>query len=654
MRSHAARLATLAILSLHGAALAREPPPVHDEAPETDEATFAPPGTLRTYAESVSFDARERTLELSGDVRLDSPPFHLRSQHLTISRTRWGIEVEGEGTLAFCPCLGTPLTVQFDEAIIAPPGDLILRAPKLRIYGVPVLVLPWFWLRSDDKPGVLPPDIAYRGRDGLFLGGGVHLPWRDGGDRRSLDVRGGVYLSGGFAAGARLRSPSSSTSVRYERVTGSRAPRLFAGEGGSSDDALFVEARGARDGGGGAVAWDADMIRGRRGVASTTELDAAAKPWDRASGSGALRLGPATLTMGARAVTRRGGDLTSVDASGPFAALRSSGALGANATYDATLEGGGLRLSGPAASAAGRASETLSYARAEIGALAAARAGPVAAQVSARGAGDVAAEGRRSGADRAAGARARVGLPLARAFRSSRANDDPLVHLVEPFAEAALLHAHGDGLLGTAPGRAASVVSGTAPLAAGGIRSTLGRWGRREALEIALASGTLLGPEPARVLGRATISASFEAFAAQAIGAQVGRTTTRGPGAAVVGRVRVGRTDGVRLLTNVAAQAGLDPVSARALTDAPLAPPTGLLAREGTTGGAELAIPWSRGLSTSFGADADMTRQTLVGVRGGVALRDACRCLTLRVDGAHRIGREGVDVWIALDFTTER
>jgi hypothetical protein len=38
----------------------------------------------------------------------------------------------------------------------------------------------------------------------------------------------------------------------------------------------------------------------------------------------------------------------------------------------------------------------------------------------------------------------------------------------------------------------------------------------------------------------------------------------------------------------------------------------------------------------------------------GIELRDRCGCLTLRVMGAHRLGREGVDVWVALDFAADR
>ena len=67
------------------------------------------------------------------------------------------------------------------------------------------------------------------------------------------------------------------------------------------------------------------------------------------------------------------------------------------------------------------------------------------------------------------------------------------MHVIEPFAEASILHASGDGILGSLPGRGLAAISGTAPIADAGFASTLGRWGRREALEIAAAGGAAGG-----------------------------------------------------------------------------------------------------------------------------------------------------------------
>jgi hypothetical protein len=256
-------------------------------------------------------------------------------------------------------------------------------------------------MRSAEKIGVLPPDLAYRGHDGFYVGDGVHLPWKDRGARESLDLRGGAYLVGGVVADVRLLTPVGTTKVRWDRLRG--------------QDGLQIDARGATE----SVAWDADVLRGRRAVVMTTNLDAAAKPYDRASAAAALDADPIVAQAGYRAITRRGGDLERIDVSGPFVALRSSGGTAPGplqATWDATLEGGALtslRVS------------TLSYARGELGGLATTRFGPVVTSLSARGAGALANDADRSGTDASGSARLRFGFPLARAYakKIERGND---------------------------------------------------------------------------------------------------------------------------------------------------------------------------------------------------------------------------------------
>jgi hypothetical protein len=655
-------------------AAARETTAVDDEPSDEIDAledeALGPRSNLRTRAEEVSFDARLRTLELVGNVRVDSPPFHLRSQRIKLTRTRYGIEIVGGGSLAFCPCLGTPLKVDFEEALVAPPGDLILKKPTLRFYDVKVLPLPYFWLRSDEKLGVLPPDLAYRGQDGVFVGGGVHVPWRYDGSKNALDLRGGAYVLRGFVADARLRTPTSMTKVRYDRLPGGAG--VTSENGTSPDDGLLVDARGATHSGELGVSWDADVLRGARGVASTTDLDAAARPWDRVTAEGALRGGPLVVSTAMRAVTRRGGALTDVQAAGPVTSVRASGAVLPEITYDATIEGGSLHLSGPAIGptpigAAPRSPDALSFARAELGARAVTTFGPVEASLGARGAGDIGAQGNQNGDDRAASARAKVGVPLVRRFANDR-DSDAWLHVIEPFVSAALLHAHGDGVLEVSPARAASAINGTAPLADAGFTTTIGRWGAREAIELGASAGGALGSQATdssvRALARARAAATLAWFGTTADVARVFRDDSfaansgRAGGSAVALRVRAGKNDGPRVLANVAVRDGLDPVLARALVDAPLEPAAGFLAQEGTTGGAGIVVPWSRLLTTSIGADGDAgglhRDAALVAARAGAEIRDRCGCLTLRVMGSHRLGREGVDVWVALDFAADR
>lgn len=635
MRRAAAATATAVLLLASPRAFAAEQPSVDAELEEEEEDFLDTHGNLRTRAETVSFDARQKVLELSGDVRVDSPPFHLRSQRIKLTRTKLGIEVEGKGRLAFCPCLGTPLTVEFEKAFVAPPGDLIIKSPTLEFYGVPIFYLPWFWLRSDEKPGVLPPEIAYRGKDGLFVGEGVHLPWKRQGKRFALDLRAGAYLFDGFASEARLGTPVSHTKIRHDRLRG--------------DDGLGVDARGATDDGELRTAWDVDVLRGARGVRMTTDLDAASKPWDRGTVEGALRTGPFTLGQSMRVITRRGERVQHVESAGPVTTLRASGPISDRITYDATVEGGALRLSRPT----GLTPDTLSFVRSEVGATGATNLGPFGGTLALRSANEVAREGTRAGGVSTGTARAHVGLPLVRAYRSVDEPSDPLLHVVEPFVEAAALAARGRSLLGTAPGRLAGQLDTDAALGSGGITTSLGRWGSRGAIEATFASGAMFVRRRTVGLYRGRLSASSTWLGATVDAAGFGVEDVAA-GDVLVARARFGPTNGLRLLGNVASRGRDDAALARFLVNETYEPSADLLARSGTTGGTTLVFPWHRAVTTTAGADYDATNQELVGARGGVEIRDRCGCLTLRVNGSHRIGRPGVDVWVALDFAADR
>jgi hypothetical protein len=197
-------------------------------------------------------------------------------------------------------------------------------------------------------------------------------------------------------------------------------------------------------------------------------------------------------------------------------------------------------------------------------------------------------------------------------------------------------------------------------VASAGLVTTLGRWGSREALELGVAGGGVAGARDVasgvRPLARARAALGASWLGGSAEVARVffsegaGDAPGRPSGLAAVGRVRLGTRSGLRLVANVAARDGLDPVLARALVDPALEPAAGFLALSGTTAGAGLVVPWSRWLTTHVGADGDLTQQELVAARAGVELRDRCGCLTFRVTAARRIGREGVDAWLALDF----
>ncbi len=583
---------------------------------------------LDTHADEVTLDAKQRDLELRGHVTVESPPFHLSSDALTLKRTPRGVDVDGSGRLAFCPCLGTPLTLGFAGAIVAPPGDLVLRSPTLDVYGVPIFWLPYFWLRSPARIGLLPPDVMYRGKDGLFLGEGIHLPWKLGDARNGLDLRAGAYSTGGSAFSGELRTAVSVTKITWDHKDG---------------DGVLIDARGALEDEKDqstktAVGWDIDVLRGARGVVSTTDLDAAARVIDRASADAAVRDGGWTLSSGVRTAAFRGGAFDDFGVAGPAISLRRAEAIRGAGDYDITLGGGALHSQDAGA--------TLAFARGEAGALLATRFGAVGADANAHVAGDLVDDGFEHGADGAAEARGEITLPLVRAFDSGDAGDR-WRHRIEPRAAVAALLSRGDDLIGSRFGRGLASVRGDAYLAETGVASAIGRWGANEALEASASVGAIGGTSQSLAM-RWRANASSTYFGLGAEGAHLAAADFAG--SAFVARSRVGAIDSLHLGVNVAARAGVDPVAARLLTDAPLEPSAGFFATEGWTSGSNVTVPWSTWLSTSAGGDADLTNQLLVAARGGIELRDKCQCFALRLTGAHRIGREGVDVWLTIDL----
>jgi hypothetical protein len=575
-------------------------------------------------ADEVRFDARARALQIVGHVHVDEPPFHVTAEALELKRVPIGAELRGDGTLAFCPCLGTPLAVRFTGATVAPPHDLVLRNPVLEVFGVPVAWAPVIWLRDTSRFGVLPPDVEWRGADGLFVGEGVHVPWTRGDTVRGLDLRAGGYVDGGVAAEVALRTATTQTRVRWDDLRG--------------DDGVGVLATGSA----GNVAWSVDALRGARAVRATTDVEAAARPFDRAEITEAWRVEGWTFSSGVRDAALRGGDGADFGAGGPMVSARRADALGGAGAYDVTVEGGAVREA---------AVGTTTFARAEGGTLLATRAGPLGATLAVRGLGDVADDGTRSGLDGAAQARATVALPMSRAWASGDAGDgeDPWVHRTEPRVEVAALATHASDVLVVPAGRGMETPSGGAWIAAASWANAVGRMGARGAAEVD-ASGGAVG-DGTSVLGalRARAAATGEWLGLRADFARV-FGSTGADGGAFVARARLGPASGLNLGAHVAERDGVDPLVARALVDAPLEPSSGFLALTGWTGGARLAVPLGSRVTTRAGADMDLEARQLVSAIGALELHDPCGCVVVRATAAHRIGREGVDVWLTVDL----
>ncbi|CAN5470309.1 hypothetical protein BH09MYX1_BH09MYX1_49350 [soil metagenome] len=577
---------------------------------------------LDVHADDVQVDARKNELDLHGNVRADLPPFHLSADALHLRRSSLGVVVDGDGRLAFCPCLGTPLGVAFSQATVAPPADLFLKNARLEIFGLPIFWLPYFWLRGPTRFGVLPPDLQYRARDGVYLGGGLHVPWKDGGGEGSLDLRAGGYFLGGAVVDAELRTKTTTARLRWDHLSG---------------DGLRLDARGTAGGGSAAIAWDVDALRGVRAVQSTTPLEAASRPYDVAAIE-AQHFGTINVALGYRAVSTRGSDPLVIEASGPLATASMGGALGPM-TADGIVDAGLLRLPG---------AQTLSFARADLGVEIAGHAGPVSIRDRVRAAGLALAGGTGEGIGGDATTRVTLGIPLVRGFASGVPGDS-LRHRIEPFVAGFGAIANGDRALGVLPGRGAALLAdGVTVGGEGGSATSLGRWGSGSAGEAGASAGAVTDARGARAVVRWHAAATSSVVGGSVLGAHaIGGSAS---GDAIGFRVRLGAMDRWGLRAYGTWRRGDDPIAARVIDDAPVTVPLGYVATEGFSGGAAASIPWAKFLSTRGGVDWDFESGTLLGAWGTVELRDTCGCLRLRVTGAHRLGREGLDVWMSIDF----
>jgi hypothetical protein len=577
-------------------------------------------------ADEVGVDARSRAVDARGNVHVDAPPFHMLGSELSLRRGPVGVEIEGSGKVAFCPCLGTPLAVRFRHASLYPPHDLVLRDPVLELFGVPVAWLPIFWLRSPGKPGLLTPDVAWRGSDGFFAGGGVHVPLVPGDPTRGVDLRAGGYAEGGVAVQGTLRTESSVTTVGVDELR-SDAGVSAAGHGVTSGGAL-----GSRE----SAAWTIDAMRGARAVRATTDVDAAARPFDRFQAGVSWEPDGWLVSSGVRAAALRGGAVADLGAIGPVVAARKADALGHLGTAEATLEGGEVALVGQGAT---------TFARAEGGTLLVAPLGPARATLALRGIGALADDGTHADGSGAAQARAVLATPLARGFESADAGD-PWVHTTEPRLElAALVTRAGDVL---PVGRGMVLPDGGAWVAGAGWSNALGRWGSRAAAEVDVVAGVIGDGQGAVPSLRGRLAAADGWWAVQADAARVQMSGY--PGGALSARGRFGPVSGLHLSVHAEERDGVDPVVARALFDAPLEPASGFLAAAGWTGGAGVGLPVGPRVTVRAAADGDAETRQLIAAVGSIELHDPCGCVVVRATVAHRIDRDGVDAWLSVDL----
>jgi hypothetical protein len=213
-----------------------------------------------------------------------------------------------------------------------------------------------------------------------------------------------------------------------------------------------------------------------------------------------------------------------------------------------------------------------------------------------------------------------------------------------------------------------SPIGGALPPAAwmtsAGISTALGRYAgpalRLDARAGAAGDATVL----ARALlhARLGVDARLAAVAMEAAAVGDGVGAARADRAwAVLLRSRLGAEDGPFVRVDAAAQGARTPDgagAARAVAAGAWAwlpgDPLAYFAESGITLGAELSVPWAAWARTSARADVDLETGTLLSVRGTAEVRHPCGCLSVGLAGAHRLGREGVDVSLTLALFTPR
>jgi len=572
----------------------------------------------------VQLDGDLDRLELDRGVAIRVDRYQLTAESVTLRRTGRGVVVDGDGQVAFCRCKDPPIAFGFSQAIVAPPTDLFVEQPTIRVGGVPVLWLPVLWMRAPDRLGLLAPRVAWRGEDGLVAGAGVHVPLggRRGPTLQSLDLYASGYVLGGVDLEAQVATPATSTRVRFDHIRQSL---------------LEVDARGGVTGpNDSVVAWHVDALRGERGRRGALQIEPAARRYDRAALSLATAGQGWVGGFGAGATAVRAGSFDELGAAGPSLHLGFGSALGAGATLDSALALDSLRE---------RDDATTSTVVHHGDLRADTAVGPFLLSTDL---GDrVLARSTEQGGSAVGfvGARGEASVPLQRRFGTGL---DPVVHRVEPFVTVG----------GRAGARHQDVGSPLElfdesfdrryVLADAGVRSKLGSYARRSAAELTLRGGAVGEPDSIEPMLAAKLIADAPVVAARVEGAwQPERSQQLYLGS----RVRVGRSDALHLSAHAEGRMEQEPLGARALlADDWAAPRIGWLDREGFSAGGELAIPWTREIATGVAAEADLRDERLLAVGGGVGYRHACGCLATRAWVGQRVGRDGFDAVVTLDL----
>jgi hypothetical protein len=564
-------------------------------------------------AEHLEVDADLGELSLSGNVVVTVGRYRLGGARVRLQRGPRGIAVSGGGDIAFCACESPPVTVGYSSVTIAPPSDVVIENAVLRAGEVPVFWLPYLWLRSPDRLGLVFPSVEWRGDDGLLIGSGIHVPFDSNQGRpaaRALDVGAFAYLEGGVRIDARLLTPQSTSFVRWDLL---------------DDNALTIDAHAAASGETAAVwAYDVDASRGKRGRSSLTSLEAAARRHDHAR-LGAGSVGNTIFAVGVSADGERGAWLSDPLAVGPFGIAATGGPLGRSSSYALDMAAGSWFGAGDELSPDG---ETRALERGTL--ESALPVGPVLLRAAGFEEAELVSLPGQAVSKLRAGAGLSLALPLVRRFTSA-------THSVAPQLLGRVERHYWDG---SAQNWA---------LASAGIASALGSGPRGAAGRLWLGAGLAGDPEDLTAVTEASWAVDARFFGLRASGLAEPQTSA----AEGTLRLRLGARSGTTLVGYAEARTEVSPGAATALAGGDVLPAFHALGgydRAGLTTGTELTLDLWSVVALGGGADLDPIDGDLLGVRSFARYRHACRCVAIAGFGSRRMGRGGFDAGLSLDL----
>jgi len=580
--------------------------------------SFAEDECLTFRADELVIDADDETFVLGGSVEARCGRYELRSERLGVRRTAEGAHVDGPASIVLCPCARMPIELDFDQAELCDSGDAYVEDPTLRVGSVPVFWLPWVWLRAPDRPGLLPPKVAWRGQGGLLLGPGARLPWAESdGSPAWMDVYLSGYHRGGAEATASVVTPSSESSLVFDRMQG--------------DLVRFRSQGTTRAGEHGGLSVSADVARGSRVPSGLVELRDAAVVYDRADAFVQMRPMPGVfLDSGVAMVGQRGAGAL---AFGPALLLDGGGPLGKHLAWEAGL---GLR-----ALAQDQATTQLASSRLRL--LAGTVWGPVRLSADGQASGHTYTSPHRAWSDLAAWTTTEAAAPLRRRYGA-------WTHRVEPFVGALWLEAHRKGAA-QLPIRPGALRSGHRYRVSGGMRNGLGPTGRPHGGELALDLARIGQVSRSKSTHAATARFVVRTGALHLHADASGVRGDEGDGGVVVGGLSAGGARTVGASAEVASRTELDTLDARALQ--PMGAgwvPGATLSEPGTSLSAGGHVPLMSGLQAAAASDWDLGRRRWLGTGGGLVFEHPCGCAQGRAWVSRRIGRPGTDAWLSVQI----